>query len=138
MKKLHVHVSVNDLEQSKKFYTDLFSKEPDKVKIDYIKWDLDNPPVNFAISTQNEAGLDHIGIQVEDAGELEDLYQRIGPIDATKKAEGETVCCYARSVKTWIQDPQGINWELFHSLNDEEVYRDSSPSDCCTEQKACC
>lgn len=138
MKKLHVHISVKDIEKSTVFYNELFATEPSKLKPDYVKWDLTNPSINFAISKHGKPGLNHLGIETENETELEELYQRINPIDAKKDEQGETVCCYARSVKTWIDDPQKISWEIFHSLNDEEVYRDKKASVCCIDKAACC
>lgn len=125
------------LKNSSKFYSALFDAKPDKIKPDYIKWDLSIPPINFAISTGGQAGINHLGIEAEDSGELDKLYERISPIDAKKDDQGETVCCYSRSVKTWIDDPQGVSWELFHSLNDEEIYRDNKSSCCSTQECAC-
>ncbi|MDH5408812.1 MAG: glyoxalase/bleomycin resistance/dioxygenase family protein [Gammaproteobacteria bacterium] len=138
MKKLHVHISVKDIEKSTVFYNELFATEPSKLKPDYVKWDLTNPSINFAISKHGKPGLNHLGIETENETELEELYQRINPIDANKNEEGETVCCYARSVKTWIDDPQKISWEIFNSLNDEEVYREKPSSACSKNIFSCC
>ncbi|MDH5182053.1 MAG: VOC family protein [Gammaproteobacteria bacterium] len=129
MNRLHVHLSVKDLEKSTRFYNDLFGVEPSKTKADYVKWSLTNPPLNFAISTHGKAGINHLGIEAEDQGELDTLYQRADQLQGLKLNEGETVCCYSRSIKSWVKDPQGINWELFHSLNDENVYKESGK--CC-------
>lgn len=93
--------------------------------------------MNFAISTRGKAGINHLGIEAEDSNELDKLYERITAIDANKYEQGETVCCYARSDKTWMDDPQGVSWELFHSLNDEDVYRDKTSSCCVSKAYAC-
>jgi catechol 2,3-dioxygenase-like lactoylglutathione lyase family enzyme len=141
MKKLHVYVFVKDLEKSSAFYTNLFKTEPNKARDDYVKWDLENPPLNFAISNHGKAGLDHLGIEVENSSELAELYQRADTNAIARDDEGETVCCYKRSEKSWVKDPHGINWELFHSLNDEETFSDKTTGQCCKpqpDQQACC
>ena len=108
MKRLHVHIAVDDLNQSINFYSTLFSAEPTVAKSDYAKWMLDDPRVNFAISQRGaKAGVEHLGIQVETSDELE---------------EGETTCCYARSEKSWVSDPSGVAWEVFHTTGDSAVY----------------
>src|ERR1700757_1971501 len=114
MKRLHVHVKVNDLTQSRRFYSTLFASEPSVVKPDYAKWMLDDPRVNFAISARGKThGLDHLGIQAESAGELSEIYARLQAADRPVLEEGATVCCYAQSTKAWIGDPSGIAWEAF-------------------------
>jgi catechol 2,3-dioxygenase-like lactoylglutathione lyase family enzyme len=114
MKRLHVHVGVKDIEQSIRFYSTLFAAEPTVTKPDYAKWMLDDPRVNFAISLRPEnAGVRHLGIQVEDGDELADVYERLKAADAPVFEEGATTCCYARSEKSWISDPQGVAWETF-------------------------
>lgn len=138
MKKLHVHISVKDLAGSTKFYRELFGAEPDKLKAEYVKWDLSNPPLNFAISQGGELGLNHLGMEAEDARELDELSSRISTTEAEIDRQGESVCCYARSVKTWIEDPQGVSWELFQTLNDEEIYRDNTSAECCATQDCAC
>ncbi len=130
MQRLHIHISVKDIKNSIKFYRDLFNAEPVKVKDDYVKWRLTNPPINFAISNHGAIGLNHPGIEADHSGELDELYQRITPIEAIKDDEGETICCYARSVKNRIEESQGSNRELFHSLNDEDVFIDKNNRDC--------
>ena len=112
MKRLHVHVSVGDISQSVKFYSTLFAAEPTVIKPDYAKWMLDDPRLNFAISARGtQAGLDHLGIQVETAEELHEVYGRLRSADRPVLEEGATTCCYAESEKSWIADPQGISWE---------------------------
>src|SRR5277367_365884 len=113
MKRLHVHVSVDDLDRSIGFYSTLFGAEPSVLKPDYAKWMLDDPRVNFAISARGRAGsgIDHLGIQVEDATELGEVTARLKTADGPVHAQGQTTCCYADSEKSWILDPQGVSWE---------------------------
>ena len=126
MKRLHVHVGVADLDQSIKFYSSLFAAEPTVLKGDYAKWMLDDPRVNFAISTrQDGAGVRHLGIQVETPDELAEVYERLQAADAPVFEEGATTCCYAKSEKSWIADPDGIVWEAFLTNGDATIYGDS-------------
>ena len=123
MKRLHVHVSVNDVPASIQFYRTLFAAEPVVVKGDYAKWMLEDPRVNFAISKRGgEVGIRHLGIQVEDQRELGEVYERLAMADRPVLEEGETVCCYARSEKSWIEDPQGVQWETFLTTGESTVY----------------
>src|SRR5271165_4276288 len=123
MKRLHVHVSVEDIAQSVRFYSTLFAAEPTVIKPDYAKWMLDDPRVNFAISTRSgHPGLDHFGIQVETQGELREVYGRLEQADRPVLEEGATTCCYARSEKAWIADPQGLPWEAFLTTGESTVY----------------
>jgi catechol 2,3-dioxygenase-like lactoylglutathione lyase family enzyme len=123
MKRLHVHVAVHDLQQSIRFYSALFAAEPAVKKDDYAKWMLDDPRVNFAISTRSsKAGLDHLGIQAEDAVELEELGSRLAQADVAVTAQKGASCCYSRSDKYWTLDPQGIAWESFHTLDSVPMY----------------
>jgi predicted enzyme related to lactoylglutathione lyase len=109
MKRMHVHVAVDDLNSSIGFYSALFAAEPSVVKPDYAKWMLDDPRVNFAISMRGRtAGLDHLGIQVEDKDELNEIYLRLRKAGGEVIEQGETHCCYAKSEKSWIEDPAGI------------------------------
>jgi catechol 2,3-dioxygenase-like lactoylglutathione lyase family enzyme len=127
MKRLHVHVSVKDLEKSVGFYSALFAAKPDVVKSDYAKWMLDDPRVNFAVSTRgSQPGLDHLGIQVESGAELQDVYGRLREAGSSVLEVGPTTCCYAQSEKSWIDDPTGIAWETFLTSGDSTVYGDSS------------
>jgi len=127
MKRLHVHMSVNNIAQSVKFYNTLFAAEPAVIKPDYAKWMLHDPRVNFAISTHGRTvGLDHLGIQVENAGELQDVYGRLQKADRPVFEEGATTCCYAKSEKSWITDPQGISWETFLTSDKSTVYGDDA------------
>src|SRR5579875_2351883 len=126
MKRLHVHVGVKDLSDSVKFYNALFGMEPVKLKADYAKWMLDDPRVNFAISTRSgQTGLDHLGIQVETSAELQEVYGRLQQADRPVLEEGATTCCYAKSEKSWITDPQGVSWETFLTSGESTVYGDS-------------
>jgi hypothetical protein len=145
MKRLHVHVSVADIAQSVKFYNTLFAAEPTVIKTDYAKWMLDDPRVNFAISSRADgSGLDHLGIQVETPEELHDVYGRLQKADAPVLEEGATTCCYAKSEKSWINDPQGLSWETFLTSGESTVYGDSVDLDpirthsqvCCTISKS--
>jgi catechol 2,3-dioxygenase-like lactoylglutathione lyase family enzyme len=123
VKRLHVHVAVHDLQQSIRFYSALFASEPAVKKDDYAKWMLDDPRVNFAISTRGgKAGLDHLGIQAENGAELEDLGTRLAQADVAVTAQKGASCCYAKSDKYWTIDPQGIAWESFHTLDSVPMY----------------
>ncbi len=135
MKRFHVHLHVDDLATSVAFYNQLFAAEPSRHEADYAKWMLDDPRINFAISARGAvAGIDHLGIQVDDAAELDALKARARSADMALLDEGATSCCYARSEKHWITDPQGIAWEHFHTLGDIPVFRETeSPV-----AKACC
>jgi len=138
MKRFHVHLHVDDLARSIGFYSRLFATQPSRVETDYAKWMLDDPPVNFAISTRGEhAGIDHLGIQTDDPGELAELKARAEAADLALLDEGETTCCYARSEKHWITDPQGIAWEHFHTLESIPVFRAAGARGG-TAQAACC
>ncbi|MFM2043446.1 MAG: hypothetical protein RLY86_2022 [Pseudomonadota bacterium] len=131
MKRLHVHVAVEDLEESVRFYSTLFATTPVVLKSDYAKWLLEDPRVNFAISARgaDRAGIEHLGIQVEDADELADVYGRLRQADRPVLEEGHTSCCYARSEKSWVRDPAGIPWEVFHTYGDHAVYGGVGPAD---------
>lgn len=114
MKRLHVHVSVRDLDASVRFYSSLFAATPAVLEKDYAKWLLDDPLVNFAISTRRAStGIEHLGIEVADETELREVYERLKNADGPVLEEGETVCCYAKSEKSWIEDPQGIGGKRF-------------------------
>lgn len=135
MKRFHVHVSVDDLAQSIQFYSTLFAAEPSVVKDDYAKWMLDDPRVNFAISTvanhtgkleisnpARKTGISHLGIQVEDEAELSEVYDRLSRAEQPVIEEKNTVCCYARSDKQWVADPAGVAWETFLTHEQMTVY----------------
>ncbi|HYG43114.1 MAG TPA: ArsI/CadI family heavy metal resistance metalloenzyme [Bordetella sp.] len=123
MNRFHVHLHVDDLARNIGFYTQLFAQSPARVETDYAKWMLDDPPLNFAISTRGAArGLDHFGIQADSAADLAALKARAGAADLELDEQGETACCYARSDKYWVTDPQGLAWEHFHTLGNIPVY----------------
>jgi len=128
MKRLHIHVAVDDLERAIAFYTAVFAAAPAVAKPDYAKWMLDDPRVNFAISARGmppdagHRGIKHLGIQVESAAELADVYGRLANAAGPVEEEGETTCCYARSEKSWITDPAGLRWEIFRTLGASAVY----------------
>ena len=127
MKRLHVHVSVEDIPRSVGFYSALFAAQPTVVKSDYAKWMLDDPCVNFAISTRGrEPGLDHLGIQVENQEELHEVYGRLRQAGGNITEQGQTACCYAKSEKSWIDDPAGIAWETFHTTGASTTYGDGT------------
>jgi catechol 2,3-dioxygenase-like lactoylglutathione lyase family enzyme len=127
MKRLHVHISVEKLPDAISFYSALFATEPTVVKPDYAKWMLDDPRVNFAISSRGRpAGLDHLGIQVEDQAELHEVYGRLDQAGRPVLNQGETMCCYARSEKSWVDDPAGISWETFLTTGESTNYGDGT------------
>jgi catechol 2,3-dioxygenase-like lactoylglutathione lyase family enzyme len=124
MKRLHVHLSVEDLAQSTRFYSTLFAAEPAVVKDDYVKWMLDDPRVNFAISSRagRAAGISHLGIQVEDEAELDEVFERLNRAERPIVEAKNATCCYAKSDKQWIADPQGVPWETFLTYGESTVY----------------
>jgi hypothetical protein len=140
MKRMHVHVSVEEITKAVSFYSALFSAEPSVLKEDYAKWMLDDPRVNFAISTRGrEPGLDHLGIQVEGQDELQDVYGRLRNAGGAIVEQGATTCCYAQSEKTWIDDPAGISWETFLTTGEATNYGDNFDREArIAHQKACC
>lgn len=136
MKRFHVHVHVDDLKASIAFYSRLFGADPARQEADYAKWMLEDPRVNFAISTRgSQPGLDHLGFQVDTADELADLRAAAQGAEMALLDEGETTCCYARSDKHWIVDPQGIAWEHFHTLGDIPVFNEKAKA---PAAGACC
>lgn len=137
MKRFHVHLHVNDLASSIAFYNRLFDTEPTRRETDYAKWMLDDPPLNFAISARSShAGIDHVGIQTDDPSELAAMKAHAEAADLALVDDGETTCCYARSTKHWITDPQGIAWEHFHTLEDIPLFNEApdaaATAACCT------
>ena len=141
MKRFHVHLHVDDLAKSIGFYSKLFAAEPARVEGDYAKWMLEDPRINFAISTRGaKAGVDHLGFQTDDAEELAAMKAQAESADMALLDEGETTCCYARSEKHWVTDPQGIAWEHFHTLGDIPVFSEAQKTDsasaCCTPASA--
>jgi hypothetical protein len=148
MKRFHVHMHVEDLAKNIAFYSAMFNQQPARSETDYAKWMLEDPPVNFAISTRGDKpGVDHLGIQVGSADELGELKGRAARADMTLLDEGATTCCYARSDKYWLTDPQGVAWEQFHTLDNIPVFSEAKPAAsgnaCCapkdtTTKAACC
>ena len=139
MKRFHVHVHVQDLSQSIGFYSKMFAAEPTRREVDYAKWMLDDPRINFAISTRGgEPGVDHLGIQTDSAEELVELKARAEAADMTLFDQGATSCCYARSEKHWITDPQGVAWEHFHTLGDIPVFGQGKGEAQAAPESACC
>jgi catechol 2,3-dioxygenase-like lactoylglutathione lyase family enzyme len=126
MKRFHVHVAVDDLEKSIGFYSALFGAQPTKQKQDYAKWMLDDPRVNFAISARGaKAGVDHFGLQVDAPEALDGLREQIKRADLQLSDEGASTCCYAQSEKSWLQDPNGIAWEAYHTMADAEFFNEA-------------
>lgn len=146
MKRLHVHIAVENLEASVRFYSELFAAEPAVLKSDYAKWMLEDPRVNFAISRRGaKPGIEHLGIQVESRPELEEIYTRLKRAERPVLEEGATTCCYAQSEKSWIDDPQGVQWETFLTTGESTVYGhdperaveiETTPATCC--RPSCC
>ena len=138
MKRFHVHVSVDDLQQSLRFYAAMFGAEPTVLKPDYAKWMLDDPRVNFAISQRGRAGgVNHLGVQAETAAELEGIRANLQQAAAAVVAEKDAQCCYARSDKYWVTDPQGVAWESFRSLGEIPLYGDERDA-AADVSRACC
>jgi hypothetical protein len=141
MKRLHVHVAVDDLTHSIGFYSALFASQPSVIKTDYAKWMLDDPRVNFAISTRGrQAGLDHLGIQAENGDELKEIYARLRKAGGNIIEQGQTACCYAKSEKSWIDDPAGISWETFLTTGESTDYGDGTGERVArvAHEKSCC
>ncbi|MEF7612603.1 ArsI/CadI family heavy metal resistance metalloenzyme [Aquincola sp. MAHUQ-54] len=138
MKRFHVHVHVDDLQASIAFYSKMFGAAPARVEADYAKWMVDDPRLNFAISTRgSKPGVDHLGIQADTEEELATLKARAEAADLALERVGETTCCYARSDKYWVTDPQGIAWEQFHTLGSIPVFS-QAPRPVQTPAAACC
>jgi catechol 2,3-dioxygenase-like lactoylglutathione lyase family enzyme len=146
MKRLHVHVAVEDLAKSVAFYSTLFGAEPKVVKEDYAKWMLDDPRVNFAISDRSRvAGVDHLGIQVDSSDELAELAGRLKAAGEVTRDQDATTCCYAKSDKAWVNDPTGVRWETFFTFDEAVTYgedesavvlEDKPASSCCGAPEA--
>ena len=147
MSRMHIHIAVDDLAANSRFYSALFGSEPTVTKPDYIKWELADPAVNFAISSRgNPPGIEHLGIQASNDEELSALRARVEAADISGTEEQGIACCYARSDKYWLQDPQGIPWETFHTLDTVPTFNEDDSqqgeSACCTPPAAasggCC
>ena len=141
MKRFHVHVAVNDLEKSIRFYSALFASQPAVKKPDYAKWMLEDPRINFAISSRSsKTGVDHLGLQAEDPDELEEIGARLAQADVSTTAQKGANCCYAKSDKYWTIDPQGVAWESFHTLDSVPVYGSDKRGSTTLEaaKAACC
>ena len=137
MKRFHVHAHVEDLQKSIAFYSAMFDTQPTRVESDYAKWMLEDPRVNFAIATRGgKPGLDRLGIQADTEEELAELQARARAAYIALFDEGETSCCYARSDKHWVTDPQGIAWEQFHTLANIPVFSEKAAP--AREASACC
>jgi catechol-2,3-dioxygenase len=140
MKRIHLHVGVKNIEESIQFYSTLFGQKPSKQKSDYAKWMLEDPKVNFAISTlTGTIGVDHLGIQVDEPKELKEITQRLEKAELEVADTGESTCCYARSEKSWITDPAGIPWETYRTMADIEVFKEKqaeSEATCCPTEGA--
>jgi catechol 2,3-dioxygenase-like lactoylglutathione lyase family enzyme len=149
MKRFHMHVGVTDLDASIAFYTHLFGTGPSVAKADYAKWMLEDPRINFAISMREGAakGIEHVGLQVEEEAELAEVYGRLKAADRPVLEEGATTCCYAKSEKSWIADPDGVVWEAFLTHGGSTTYGGSPDLDqlasagaatsaCCVPQMA--
>ncbi len=135
MKRFHVHVSVDKLDESIRFYSSLFGQAPTVEKDDYAKWMLDDPRLNFAISTGDRGtGVNHLGLQVDSDAELGSLGDRLLSSGSAVLDEKDATCCYANSDKHWVQDPQGVVWEAFHTLGEAKVYGESQG----LTKAACC
>jgi lactoylglutathione lyase len=140
MSRFHLALTVDDLDRSIAFYNRLLGAEPTRVESDYAKWMIDDPRINLSISTRgSNRGVDHVGLQAEDAAEFAGLRERLAEADAPKLDQENTTCCYARSTKTWVHDPDGVAWETFHTHGDATEYGDGTLDAArLAENEACC
>lgn len=135
MKRFHVHVAVDDLDANVRFYSTVFGTQPTVLKSDYAKWMLDDPRINFAISKRGaKSGVDHLGVQVESEQELSELREQVAAAEIAALDQPNADCCYARSDKYWVTDPQGVAWETFHTLDSIPVFGETARA----ERTACC
>ncbi len=138
MKRLHIHIGVERLDEAIQFYSKLLGTEPTKRKPDYAKWMVEDPGINLAISTRaSTKGVDHLGIQVEEERELRELRTQLQEGQIPMGEEGETLCCYAKSDKSWVMDPAGIAWEAYRTMEDAEIVStkvSEAESACCTPE----
>ena len=138
MKRFHVHVAVDDLEANIRFYSKVFAAEPTVVKPDYAKWMLEDPRINFAVSRRGaKAGVDHLGFQVDSDEELSALRQQVAAAEIAAFDQPDAQCCYARSDKYWITDPQGITWETYRTLGEAQIYGADTKHEA-SEAASCC
>lgn len=137
MKRFHVHLAVDDLDANIRFYSSVFGAEPTVHKADYAKWMIEDPRVNFAISSRGaKAGIDHLGFQVDSDDELKALREQVAEAEIAARDQPRAACCYATSDKYWITDPQGIAWETYHTLGEASMFgADEKKTD---ESGACC
>ncbi len=146
MKRFHIHIGVDNLNDSIEFYSTMFGLGPTKLKDDYAKWMLEDPKINFAISTRVKTlGLDHLGLQFDHPQELSEINERLKNANIGVYDEGAATCCYAKSEKAWMKDPSGISWEVYHTMEDADVFHEvkvSSTKTCCppnfTNTKSSC
>ena len=146
MKRLHIHIAVDDLDRSIGFYSTLFGTAPSVIKPDYAKWMLEDPRVNLAISRRESRmpGVDHLGIQVEADSELRELATRLKSAGEATRDQEATTCCYAQSNKSWVNDPSGVRWETFFTFGDATTYgedepaQEATPTSCCAPKSGCC
>lgn len=139
MKRMHIHIAVNELLESIGFYSTIFGNLPSVERDDYAKWEISDPAVNFAISKRGHpAGVNHLGIQVDSEDELSEIAQRLDEAEITSSQQEGASCCYAHSNKHWALDPQGIAWESFHTLDNIPVFGEDTKTDSEGELSACC
>ncbi len=139
MKQLHIHIAVNELAESKHFYSTIFGASPSVEHEDYAKWNLTDPAVNFAISKRGHtSGINHLGIQVDSESELKEITQRLDEAEIKSSKQQGVSCCYAHSNKHWALDPQGIAWESFLTLDEIPIFGEDTRSDSGDESSACC
>jgi len=139
MKRFHVHLAVDNLADSIRFYSTLFGAEPTVEKADYAKWMVDDPRINFAISSRgSQPGVNHLGFQVDSDQELKGMRERLTAADAGLTEEPDAHCCYAVSDKYWVTDPQGIAWETYHTLGDIPVFGEAASSSDVSSSSGCC
>jgi catechol-2,3-dioxygenase len=138
MKRIHVNVKVHNLQSSVAFYSALFGTTPSVQKPDYAKWLLAEPALNFSIShSTTDTGIEHLGLQVDTEEELAELRLRASAAEGKRIEEGHTVCCYAKSDKTWLEDPQGVSWELFRTYGQSDTNRSTEQVAACCEPSCC-
>ena len=138
MKRFHVHVAVDDIEQAVRFYSTMFGAEPTVLKPDYAKWMVEDPRINFAISARGATpGVNHLGFQLDSDDELRAMHAQLEAADAALVEEAGANCCYAKSDKYWITDPAGIAWETYHTLGSIPVFS-GDPEHPAQTQAGCC